>query len=143
MRAFPALFSLLALAAAASAAEEAIASPAKNWVLPLFTKEGFRSMTLGGTEVRPVGNNRLDVVDFMIRTFTGGANAKLDSMLMSPAATFLLEEKIARGDSSVRLLFDEIEILGEGWVYDHAAKKVSIAHKTHITFTAQLPDLIK
>jgi hypothetical protein len=29
--------------------------PAKNWVLPLFTaKEGFRSMTLRGSEVKPV-----------------------------------------------------------------------------------------
>ena len=138
-----AVFSLLLLTVSLPAADEPLASPAKNWVLPLFTKEGYRSMTLGGTEVRPVGNNRLDVVDILIRTFTGGANAKLDSMLMSPAATFLLDEKIARGRSAVRLLFDDIEITGEDWIYDHAAKKVSIARHTHITFTAQLPDLIK
>jgi hypothetical protein len=118
-------------------------APAKNWVLPLFTKEGYRSMTLRGTEVRPVSSARIDVVDMNITVFTGGAAAKVESVLLSPAASFFPEEKIARGDGSVRLLRDDLEVTGEQWIYDHAAKKVSIERHARVTFAAQLPDLIK
>ena len=37
----------------------------------------------------------------------------------------------------------DLEITGEQWIYDHGAKKVSIARNTRITFKAQLPDLLK
>ena len=135
---------LLGLMAGATRAEETPAtSPAKNWVLPLFTKEGFRSMTLRGSEARPIGTNRLDVVDMNITVFTGGATAKVESMLLSPAASFFADEKIARGGGSVRFLQDDLEVTGEQWTYDHNAKKVSIAQHARITFAAQLPDLIK
>ena len=51
-------------------------SPAKNWVLPLFTKEGFRSMTLSGDEVHPVSSDRIDVVNILITVFSGDASAR-------------------------------------------------------------------
>jgi hypothetical protein len=136
------LFFLAGLAGGARA-EDTLSAPALNWVHPLFTKEGYRSMTMRGTEVRPVGTGRIDVVDMNITVFTGGAAAKVESVLLSPAASFFPEEKIARGKSSVRLLRDDLEVAGEDWVYDHAAKKVSIARHARITFAAQLPDLIK
>lgn len=135
---------LLCVAATGGRAEEALASaPAKNWVLPIFTKEGFRSMTLRGTEVRPITTARIDVVDMNITVFTGGATAKVESVLLSPVASFFPEDKIARGSSAVRLLRDDLEVTGEQWTYDHNAKKVSIARRARITFAAQLPDLIK
>ncbi len=133
----------LAPAAEPTPSPAPVTSPAKNWVLPLFTKEGYRSMTLRGTEARLISAARTDIVDLNITVFTGGATAKVESMLLSPAASFFPDEKIARGSSSVRLLRDDLEVTGENWTYDHAAKKVSIARHARVTFAAQLPDLIK
>jgi hypothetical protein len=131
------------LAAHGRAEEPTTNAPAKNWVLPLFTAEGFRSMTLRGTEVRPVSDTRIDIVDMNITVFTGGAAAKVESVLLSPAASFFPKEQIARGRSSVRLLRDDLEMNGEQWTYDHAAKKVSIAQGGRVSFAAQMPDLLK
>jgi hypothetical protein len=118
--------------------------PAKNWVLPLFTpKEGFRTMTLRGSEVRPIDPTRIDVVDLSITVYSGDAAANVETILLSPAASFLPKEKRANGDKSVRLIRDDIEVTGEGWDYDHGTKRVSLARNVRVVFRAQLNDILK
>lgn len=118
-------------------------APAVNWALPIFTdKDGFRSMTLRGSEVRPQGQ-RVAVTDLSITIFSGDAEAKIDSMLLSPEALFLTKENRASGEKSVRLIRDDVEVTGVGWTYDHKAKKVSLQHNVRVTFRAQLQDILK
>jgi hypothetical protein len=123
--------------------EPTFSSPAVNWVLPIFTdKEGFRSMTLRGSEVRPIGRS-IAVTDLSITIFSGDAATTVDSMLLSPSAVFLPKENLARGDKSVRFIRDDIEVTGVGWTYDHTAKKVSLQQNVRVTFRAQLNDILK
>lgn len=118
-------------------------SPAVNWVLPIFTdKEGFRSMTLRGSEVRPDGRN-ISVTDLSITIFSGDAASQVDSMLLSPAAVFSPKENRAGGDKAVRFIRDDIEVSGLGWTYDHSAKKVSLQKNVRVVFRAQLNDILK
>lgn len=121
-----------------------VAVPAKNWVLPLFTaKDGFRTMTLRGSEVRPIGTERVEVTDLSITVFSGDAAATVETMLLSPAASFFPKAKRATGEKSVRLIRDDIEVTGEGWIYDHDGKKVSLARNVRVVFRAQLNDILK
>ena len=118
-------------------------APAVNWVLPIFTdKEGFRSMTLRGSEVRMVGRT-ISVTDLSITIFTGDATSQVDSMLLSPAAVFSPKENRARGEKAVRFIRDDIEVTGVGWTYDHAARKVTLQQNVRVTFRAQLNDILK
>lgn len=122
----------------------ATTAPAKNWVLPLFTdKEGFRSMTLRGSEARTPAANRIDVTDLNITVFSGDAAARVDSLLLSPQASFYLKENRATGEKSVRFIRDDVEVTGEVWSYDHALKKVSLARNARVVFRAQLNDILK
>ncbi len=124
-------------------AGERVSAPAFNWVLPLFTdKEGFRSMTLRGSEVRPIGRN-IAVTDLSITTFSGDAAARVDSILLSPTAIFFPKENRAAGEKSVRFIRGDIEINGADWIYDHAAKKLSLRREVRVTFQAQLNDILK
>lgn len=121
------------------------AAPAVNWVLPLFTdKDGHRSMTLRGTEVRPAGKN-VAVTDLSITVFSGDAAARVESMLLSPQAVFYPKENRATGDGLVRFLSDEAEITGTGWTYEHGeqVKKVSLRSNVRIVLKAQLNDILK
>ena len=125
------------------AAETPVTAPAVNWVLPLFTdKEGYRSMTLRGSEVRPAGKS-VAVTDLSITIFSGDASAKVDSILLSPDAHFYPKEFRASGDKAVRFIRGEIEVTGFGWNYDHQTKKVSLQQKVRVTFSAQLNDILK
>jgi hypothetical protein len=134
---------LAACALASTAQDIAVAPPARNWVLPLFTKEGFRQMTLRGDEVRPISNDQVDIVGMNFTVFSGLSDAKVDSVLLSPKASFLINERIARGDQSVRLVRDDVEVTGIGWTYYYNEKKVLINTNAHVVFHAALPDLLK
>lgn len=121
-----------------------VTSPALNWVLPIFTdREGYRSMTLRGSEVRAAPDSSIAVTDLSITIFTGTAEAKVDSILLSPSATFFPKKHRATGKKSLRFIQDTIEVTGEDWTYDHDAKKVSINNNVRVTFRAQINDILK
>jgi hypothetical protein len=138
-----AAIAILAAAPFAPAQDTAIAPPARNWTLPLFTKEGFRQMTLRGDIMRPVTVDRVDISGMSVTVFSGTAEAKVDSVLLSPEATFLLNEKVARGDGPVRLVRDDVEVTGIGWTYYYNEKKVLISRHAHVVFHSALPDILK
>jgi len=140
------LFCALALASVAPgipAQDIAVAPPAKKWTLPLFTKEGYRQMTLRGDEVVPVTSDRVDIIGMNFTAFSGGPEAKVDSVLLSPKATFMINERIASGDETVRLVRDDVDVSGTGWTYYYNEKKVLINRNAHVVFHAALPDILK
>jgi 3-deoxy-D-manno-octulosonate 8-phosphate phosphatase (KDO 8-P phosphatase) len=138
------LLLLLAGAAPRLPAEElTVAPPARNWSMNLFSPEGYHTMNLGGSEVRPVGTDRIDVVNMNIIVFTGGAAPRVESVITSPAATFLVGERIAHGDQTVRLIRDDAEVTGLGWTFYMDQKRVSIRSRARVTFQAVIPDLLK
>jgi hypothetical protein len=138
-----ALVALLASVPCALGQDATIAPPARNWTLPLFTKEGFRQMTLRGDEVHPVTADRVDIAGMNVTVFTGNADAKVDAVLLSPEATFLVNEKVAKGDKFVRLIRDDVEVSGNGWTYLYNEKKVLIFSHAHVVFHSALPDILK
>jgi len=142
---FPSILvaTLLALPSFAQIGSDSAGAPAENWEMKLFTREGYRSMVLRGTEVRLAGSNRYDVLDLNITIFSGRADAHVDSILLSPAATFLVKDNRASGDKSVRLIREDMEITGEIWTYLHAERKVTIQKNSRVVFHAALPDLIQ
>jgi hypothetical protein len=146
IRPFLTLLAILGVPAAAQApkrAPEITAAPAVNWVLPIFTdKEGFRSMTLRGSEVRPVGT-KFAVTDLSITVFTGDASARVESILLSPSALFSPKDNVASGDQTVRFIRDDLEVTGVGWAYDHKAKKVSLHQNVRVTFRAELKAILQ
>jgi hypothetical protein len=134
---------LLASALHVTAEDSMLAPPARNWTLPMFTKEGYRQMTIRGDEVHPVSADRVDITGMNVTVFSGKPDAKVDSVILSPKATFLLNEKIARGAGPVRLVRDDVEVSGEGWTYIYGEKKVLISQHAHIVFHTALPDMLK
>ena len=87
-------------------------TPAKNWVANLFTNEGYHSMTARGTEMRMITAHEFQVIDLSLTIYSGDAGEKLDTILLSPAATFLPDAKTARGEKSVRFIGENIEASG-------------------------------
>lgn len=126
--------------------------PAVGWTFPVFSdQEGYRVLTLRGSEARLVSSNQIDVTGFSAVSFSGDATERVDSILLSPQATFFPKENKAAGNSYVRLILsgrpdtpnDDVEVTGRGWTYDRTAKKVSITHDVRVTFQAQLHDILK
>jgi hypothetical protein len=119
-------------------------APAVNWSLPIFSdKEGFRVMTARGSEARPGANDGIVVTDLNITVFSGDADAKVQTIMLSPAATFYPKQRQAGGDRSVRVLRDDLEATGQRWTYDQAKKLVTLDGDVRIIFNAPIGDLLK
>jgi hypothetical protein len=143
-RPLKALIGALAFAAGAGAADDVqVGPPAHNWILPLFTKEGYRQMTLRGDKVQPVTSDQVDITGMTVTVFSGDARAKVDSFLSSPNASFLINEKVAKGPGTVHLVRDDSEVTGEEWIYLYNERKVLMARNVHVVFHAAMPDLLK
>jgi len=121
----------------------AVTAPAKNWILPLFTKEGYRSMTARGSEARALANDRFHVTDLNLTLFNGDISSTVDTIILSPDATFLPDEQRAFGAQHVRFIRDEVEAAGREWTYDHRQKKISLNGDVRITFQAELSDILQ
>jgi hypothetical protein len=130
--------------AALSVSAADLAGWLENWSLPQFSNEGYRTMTARGTRARidPV-QHQYDVVDLNLTLFSGDAATRVETILLSPAATFLPNEKIARGEKSVRYIGDKIEASGTRWVYRHEEEKISLDGDVRVTFSAELKNLLQ
>ncbi|HWA86419.1 MAG TPA: hypothetical protein VG710_09370 [Opitutus sp.] len=134
-------FGIAATAAVAATAQ--VTAPAHNWVLPLFSPEGYRSMIARGSEARALDQHQFEVTDLNLTLFTGDATARVDTVILSPAATFLPDQKEAHGENSVRVIRDDVEAFGTRWTYWHDQKKISLDGNVRVTFQAELKDLLK
>jgi hypothetical protein len=129
------------LLASAFAAE--LTAPAKNWILPLFTKEGYRSVTARGSEARISGSREFEVKNLNLTFFSEDPAMTVETVILSPAATFLPDEKKAHGENHVRFIRDDVEASGTRWIYWHADKKISLDGDVRVTFHAELKDLLR
>jgi hypothetical protein len=136
------LISFLFLAAA-SAFAAGVTSPAKNWILPLFTKEGYRSITARGSEARLSSPREFQVKDLNLTFFSEDPATTVETVILSPAATFLPDEKRAHGENHVRFIRDDVEASGTRWIYWHADKKISLDGDVRVTFHAEMKDLLR
>lgn len=139
---FRLIFALLVLPSLARAA--AAGAPATNWVLPIFTdKEGYRSLTARGSEVRQFAKDSITVTDLSITVFSGDAAARVETIFLSPLATFFPKDNRASGEKQVRVVRDDLEATGTRWSYDHARKRVTLEGDVRIVFNAEVKDLLK
>ncbi len=125
------------------AAEDAPSEPAKNFILPTFTPEGYYSMRLCGAEARLLALRLIELDDMNLTVFSGDAANRVDSVLLSPRARVSLDNDTARGPGAIRLVRDDLEVTGEQWTYDHAKKRISIARNVRVVFHSELKDLLK
>lgn len=137
------LLALLLAGTLAGAAEPVALAPALNWVLPIFTRENYRSMTIRGSRATFPSAHQVNVVDLNLTVFSGDAGNRVETILLSSAATFLPEESRAHGTEGVRLIRDDLEATGREWTYLHAQKKVSLQGSVRIVFNAELKNLLK
>ncbi len=135
---------LLALGTAcASSTRIATDKPIVNFRLPDFTPEGYRSWLVRGTEARYATEGLVDIKELNLTIFTGLADERVETLILSPAAQVRLQDQQVGGPETIRVINDRFEASGSGWSYDHREKKVSIARNVRVILHTQLNDILK
>jgi len=135
----------LATAVAALAASTQIApdKPVINFRLPTFTPEGNRSWLVRGSEAVFVSQEQIDIKELTLSLFTGKADGKVETMILSPTARVLPAQSVVTGESTIRVINDEYEATGSGWRYAHKEQRVNIAHDVRVAFNIELKEFLK
>lgn len=117
--------------------------PVVNFRLPAFTPEGYRAWLVRGSEARFTGEDRIDVKELTLSVFTGRADDKVDTLMLSPVAVVHPAGAVVTGPDTIRVINDQYEASGSAWRYEHKAKKVSLGRNVRVTFRAEFKDYLK
>lgn len=120
--------------------------PVINFRLPLFNTEGYRVWMISGSEGRYESMDRIAVKALTLSVFSGRADEKVDTLVLSPIAVVNRTESIVTGPSTIRVINDQLEASGIDWKYTQVDKrnfKVSIAKNVRVVFQAEFKDLLK
>lgn len=143
------LLLLLASAVPALAANSSRISskdPIINFTLPTFTNpDGHRQWLIRGSEAWMTEENVIDVKGLSLTVFRGDASNQINTMMLSPAARVLPDEKIVTGDSTLRVinLSDGIEVTGENWRYADETKTITLAKNVRVILQAEFKNILK
>lgn len=137
---------LLLLAASAGMAATTQITPDKpiiNFRLPDFTPEGHRSWLVRGSEARYQPEGLVEITGLNLSIFTGQADGKVETLILSPFAKVLPADQLVRGDDTIRVIDDRFEATGSNWSYSHRDKKISIGKNVRVVLHTQLNDILK
>jgi hypothetical protein len=116
----------------------------KGFSLRRFTKEGDRRDTdLRADEARFFTRSELTLTGATYTLYTNDSANRPETVFTAPSATALPDQKILRGEQSVRVVRDDFEVSGEQWSYDHTAQTMTIGNNARTVINATLPDLIR
>ncbi len=118
-------------------------SPIINFRLPTFTNTGYREWLVRGSEALPGAHNDLEVKELTLTVFSGDANDRIETMILSPAAHIFASDQVATGDSTIRVINDQFEASGAQWRYAHKEKMISIKKNVRVTFKYELKNLLQ
>ena len=118
-------------------------APIKEFRLPTFDEKGQRATFMRASEALFITPTKIDVKEMNYTSFTKDGTGAFDTIILSPAATFLTDKQIVSGTGPVRLIRINLEVTGEQWSYNHLEKRVLIGNNAHVTFQDELKDIIK
>jgi hypothetical protein len=137
------LSAVAAVAALAANTQISTDKPVINFRLPTFTPDGHRSWLVRGSEAVYAGQDQIDIKELTLSVFSGKADDKVETMILSPTAKVLIGDSVATGESTIRVINDEFEATGSDWRYAHKETRVSIAKNVRVVFNTELKDFLK
>lgn len=118
-------------------------APVKEFSLPSFNEDGFRTMLVRGREAILLNRNEVRLSDMTLTQFSGDEKAHVEAVFLSPLANLEIDRKRLSGPDSVRVITDQFELFGTDWTYDHAKKTILIQKKVQVIFRAELNNILK
>jgi hypothetical protein len=137
------LFLFTAGVALASTTRVAPDRPITNFRLPDFTPDGHRSWLVRGSEARYANEGVVDIKELNLTIFTGLADDKVETLILSPSAQVSISDRQIRGADSIRVINDGFEASGSDWSYHHQEKRITIARNVRVVLHTQLKDILQ
>lgn len=130
---------LMLLPAAAQILPDA---PVINFRLPMFGDDGNPVWELRGQEGRYLSEEKVDLTGMRLLVFDPEQPNRVETEILSPSATMLVQHNQVRGDESITVTGDNFIITGQRWLYDADERRVVIDEDVKITFFEELSSML-
>jgi hypothetical protein len=129
----------------AATTQVATDKPIVNFRLPGFTAEGNRAWLVRGSEARYQKEGLVDITGLNLSVFTGLADGKVETLILSPSAQAIPSQQVVHGADSIRVINDRLDATGADWrfSYTNQEKKVSIGKNVRVVLHTQLKDILQ
>ncbi len=118
-------------------------APVLDFKLPIFGQNGYKIWELRGREGRYVNEERIDITGMELRLFSGDADLKVHTTIESPAATMLVSQSQALGQSEIKITGNQFQIEGEDWKWTGSTRTVNVDKNVRVSFRQQLAGILK
>lgn len=108
--------------------------PIKNFRLPMFGDNGYRTWELMGDEGKYISPEKIEVSKMHLDIFSGEANSKIENRIDSPLATLFVNKNIAIGEGPIQILSDNYRVDGERWFWDGKTRSVVVSRNARVVF---------
>lgn len=117
-------------------------APVINFRLPMFGDDGTPVWELRGREGRYVSDEQVDLAGMRLLVFDPEQIGRVETEIISPAATLIVPKDQVRGDESITVNGDGFVITGQKWLYDAKERRVVIDEDLKITFFEELSSML-
>lgn len=108
--------------------------PVKNFQLPMFGENGYRTWELSGDEGKYLSADKIEVKQMRMKVFSGDAASVIENRIESPLATLFVSKNIAIGQGPIRISASNYRIDGERWFWDGKTRSVVVSQKASVIF---------
>ena len=117
--------------------------PVINFSLPMFSDSGFKKWELRGREGRYISSGRMDVVDLVLRIYSGDERRLLEITIESPAAVMLVDQSKAFGDSSIHITGRRFRMEGQQWSWNGEERVIEIGRAARVVFSEEIGAILR
>ena len=117
-------------------------APVINFRLPMFGDDGNPVWELRGQEGRYLSDEKVDLTGMRLLVFDPEQPHRVETEILSPAATMFVQQNQVRGDESITVTGDNFIITGQRWLYDADERRVVIDEDVKITFFEELSSML-
>ena len=118
------------------------AAPMADFHLPGFGEDGYKKWELRGKEAIYVNEDRIDIIDMQLRTFSDGYTLAVEFEISSPRATLFHQERLIQSGDDLLIEHPKYRIEGEDWMWESKAGRFVIKNNIRVVFGESLPDLL-
>lgn len=112
--------------------------PIRNFHLPMFGENGYRTWQLSGEEGRYLSADKIEVSKMNLNVFSGNAASTIENRIASPLATLFISKNIAIGQGPIEITSATYRINGERWFWDGKTRSVVVSRKASVIFYEKL-----
>lgn len=117
-------------------------APVINFRLPMFGDDGNPLWDLRGKEGHYINADQVDLRGMRLMIFDKEIPDRIETEIISPAATMFIDENQVRGNESITVKGENFVITGNRWLYDTIDRRVEIDEDVKITFFEDLGGML-